>query len=197
MYRALESCGVLVYLVTPATLVVYELATAAGFAFPALGRLFPFWMLFYIIGLDWRRWQRVVEGKLRVWAWVLVGSIGLQIAVGYCWNSFGDYNMATTQIKLSSAVTSLAAIAVMMSASSRTRSVMLSSPLVPLGDASFGVYLSHILILAVFRKILTQTAISGLPSVALSWLLTLGLSYTFCVVAGRVLPTRASRILGV
>ena len=116
IYRALESCGVLVYSVTPAALVVYELATAAGFVFPALGRLFPFWMLFYVVGLDWKRWRRIVEGKLGVWAWVFACCVCLQIVAGYCWNTFGDYNMATTPIKLSSMTTSLAVIAVTMSA---------------------------------------------------------------------------------
>lgn len=196
IYRALESCRALVYSVTPVALVVYEIATAAGFVFPVLGRLFPFWMLFYVVGLDWKRWRGVVEGERRVWVLVLAGCVFLQIVAGYCWDSFGDYNMATTQIKLSSMVTSLAVIAVTMSASSRARSVASSSPLVPLGDASFGIYLSHMLVLAIVRKVLALIAIPGLLSVVLAWLLTLGLSYAFCIVASKVLPTRASRILG-
>ena len=196
IYRALESCRALVYSVTPVALVVYDIATAAGFVFPVLGRLFPFWMLFYVVGLDWKRWRGVVEGERRVWVLVLAGCVFLQIVAGYCWDSFGDYNMATTQIKLSSMVTSLAVIAVTMSASSRARSAVSLSSLVPLRDAWFRIYLSHMLVLAVVRKALTLIAIPGLLSVVLAWLLTLGLSYAFCIVASKVLPTRASRILG-
>lgn len=196
IYRALESCRALVYSVTPVALIAYELATAAGFAFPVLGRLFPFWMLFYVVGLDWKHWRGAAEGRHRVWVWALVGCVCLQIVAGYYWYSFGDYNMATTQIKLSSMVTSLAVIAVTMSVSSGVKSLALSSPLVPLGDASFGIYLSHMLVLAVVRKALALIAISGLLSVVLAWLLTLGLSYVFCIVASRVLPTNVSRVLG-
>lgn len=196
IYRALESSRVLVYSVTPVALVVYEFATAAGFVFPVLGRLFPFWMLLYVVGLDWKRWRRVVEDKRRIWTWVLAGCVCLQVVAGYCWNSFGDYNMATTQIKLSSMATSLAVIAVTMSVSLRARSAVSSSPLVPLGDASFGIYLSHMLVLAIVRKALALIAISGLLSVVLVWLLTLGLSYVFCIVAKEMLPTGVSRIIG-
>ncbi len=196
IYRALESSRILVYSVTPVALIAYELATAAGFVFPVLGRLFPFWMLFYVVGLDWKRWRRVVEDKRGIWTWVLAGCVCLQIVAGYCWNSFGDYNMATTQIKLSSMATSLAVIAVMMSVSLRARSAVSSSPLVPLGDASFGIYLSHMLVLAVVHKVLALIAIPGMLSVVLAWLLTLGLSYAFCIVANKALPAKASRILG-
>ena len=57
LYRLLARCLWLVYAITPLSLAAYEVLTVSGIALPILGRLFPMWLVFYVVGLDWKRWR--------------------------------------------------------------------------------------------------------------------------------------------
>ena len=197
LYQLLRRCRWLVYSVTPVCLLVYEVATAMGFAVPVLGRLFPMWMLFYVVGLDWGRWQGLLQGRLKQAICALAVCVGVQLAAGFAWNGLGDYNMATTQLKLGSMATSLCVIAVMMLLPDAAKGRLSASFLVPLGDASFGVYLCHIFFVAALGKALGLVAVPLALATVLKWLLALGLSFVFCEVAARLLPKKTAKILGV
>ncbi len=196
LYRGLKACRALVYAVTPVALIAYELATLAGYPLPVLHRLFPMWMLFYVVGLDWPRWKKLVEGKFGTCLALWAGCLCLQLVEGFCWNAFGDYNMATTQLKVTSMLSSLAAIAVLMALPGRARAWASGSVLAGLGDVSFGVYLCHIAVLAVVGKVLGLLALPVALATFLKWGLTLGLSCAFCVVASKVLPRRVAGWIG-
>lgn len=114
LYRLLARCPWLVYAITPLSLAAYEVLTASGIALPILGRLFPMWLVFYVVGLDRKRWRDRLHGKLGVALIALGACLAIQLACGFTWLRFGDYNMATTQFKLSSVATSLCVIAVIM-----------------------------------------------------------------------------------
>ena len=139
LYRMLKRCRGLVYAITPICLLVCEIATAAGVAFPAQCRLFPVWLVYYVVGLDWPHWSKVLAGRLRLVCCAFVVCLAVQFAAGYGWNAMGNYNMATTQLKLSSMFTSLCVIALLMLLPCFVRRGAASSFLVPLGDASFGI----------------------------------------------------------
>lgn len=64
LYRLLARCPWLVYAITPLSLEAYEVLTASGIALPILGRLFPMWLVFYVVGLDRKRWRDRLHGKL-------------------------------------------------------------------------------------------------------------------------------------
>lgn len=53
LYRLLRCRPLIVYAVTPLSLAAYEVLTVFGIALPILGRLFPMWLVFYVVGLDW------------------------------------------------------------------------------------------------------------------------------------------------
>lgn len=114
LYRLLKWRPLIAYAITPLSLAVYEALTVAGIALPILGRLFPMWLIFYVVGLDWERWHSRLQGKLGVASIALGMSLATQLILGFAWLRLGDYNMATTQLKLSSMATSLCAIAVIM-----------------------------------------------------------------------------------
>ena len=105
--------------------------------------------------------------------------------------------MATTQLKLGSMATSLCVIAVMMLLPDAAKGRLSASFLVPLGDASFGVYLCHIFFVAALGKALGLVAVPLALATVLKWLLALGLSFVFCEVAARLLPKKTAKILGV
>lgn len=116
---------------------------------------------------------------------------------GFLWNAYGDYSMATTQLRLTNMVSSLAAIALFMLASNAVRSKLSGArPLVRLGDRSFGVYLCHIAVLVVFRKLFETAGLTGLlPSLLLS-VVVLVSTAVFITVCQRILPKRMLVAIG-
>lgn len=114
LYRLLRWRPLIVYAVTPLSLAAYDVLTAVGVALPILGRLFPMWLVFYVVGLDWERWRARLQGKFRAALVALGACLAIQLVSGFAWLHLGDYNMATTQLKLSSMATSLCVIAVIM-----------------------------------------------------------------------------------
>ena len=196
IYRGLRRCPAAVYMVTPLVLVAYEAVVASGISVPHVGRLFPMWMLFYVIGLDRARWKDLVQGKFGLLLATLLGCICLQLASGFLWNYCGNYNMATTQLKLSSMATSLAVIALIMALPAHLKAKAGGSFLGKLGDASFGIFLCHMFAVAALGKVLGLVALPLTAFAALKWLLAVAASYVFCVLGGRVLPKKFAGWLG-
>lgn len=196
LYRLLRRCRWLVYAITPIALIAYEAAAGMGFCFPVLGRLFPFWLIFYVVGLDWGRWKNLVAQRRRLVVPCVFVAIGCQVVAGFCWSAFGDYNMATTQLKLSSMTSSLVAIAAIMTAPSNIRSRMADSPLSRVGDASFGIYLCHILVLTVLQKLLGLLSLPLWVMTALLWAATLLFSFIVVEAANRFMSKRLAGLIG-
>ena len=196
LYRLLKWCPLIAYAITPLSLVVYEALTVAGIALPILGRLFPMWLIFYVVGLDWERWRSRLRGKLGVASIALGMSLATQLILGFAWLRLGDYNMATTQLKLSSMATSLCAIAVVMLLPAAMKVRLSESFFSDVGDASFGIYLCHMFVLAVTRKVLTFLALPAVLSTVLLWLLTLTISFVLCAFVRTTAPRRFADVVG-
>lgn len=197
LYRLLKWRPLIVYAITPLSLAVYEALTVAGIALPILGRLFPMWLIFYVVGLDWERWRDRLHGKLGAALIALGMCLAIQLACGFTWLRLGDYNMATTQLKLSSMATSLCAIAVVMLLPAAMKVRLSESFFSDVGDASFGIYLCHMFVLAVARKVLTFLALPAVLSTVLLWLLTLTISFAFCALVRKGAPRRVAELLGI
>ena len=196
IYRLLHSCPVVPYALGVLALIGREAAALAGIALPHVQVFFAVWSIFYVAGLDWERWRGHVEGKAAVWGVVAVVALCVQCGVGFAWNAFGDYNMATTQLKLSSMAASLAVIALIMALPVHLKAKTGGSFFGRLGDASFGIYLCHMFAVAALGKF---SGLIVLPLVALTvlkWLLAVTISYVSCVLMGRVLPKKVAGWLG-
>lgn len=169
LFKLLRMHRALTYATASVAVALWEVAALFGVDLPNLGRLFPMWLAFYVAGLEWGKWHGAVLGRTRTVAVVAVLALAAQVGEGFLWNAHGDYNMATTQLRLTNMVSSLAVIALFMLASSSIRSKLAGiRPLVRLGDLSFGVYLCHIAVLIVCRKLFELVGLSGfLPSLLL------------------------------
>lgn len=196
LYRLLRWRPLIVYAVTPLSLAAYEVLTAVGIALPILGRLFPMWLVFYVVGLDWERWRARLQGKFRAALVALGACLAIQLVSGFAWLHLGDYNMATTQLKLSSMATSLCVIAVIMLLPASEKHRLSESFLAGVGDASFGIYLCHMFVLAVVRKVLTFLALPAVLSTVLLWLLTLTISFVLCAFVRTTSPRRFADVVG-
>lgn len=196
LYRLLRWRPLTVYAVAPLSLAAYEVLTAVGIALPILGRLFPMWLVFYVVGLDWERWRARLQGKFRAALVALGACLAIQLASGFAWLHIGDYNMATTQLKLSSMATSLCVIAVIMLLPASGKRRLSESFLADMGDASFGIYLCHMFVLAAARKVLTFLALPAVLSTVLLWLLTLTISFVLCAFVRTTSPRRFADVVG-
>ena len=196
LFRTLKRCPVLIYAVTPLSLIAYATVVVTGGDLPSIGRIFPTWLLFYVVGLDRARWRGLVQGRFRLCVPVLVCCLCLQLVVAFWWNDFGSYRMATAQGKISTMLTSLAVIALFMTAPDRMRSWASESVFAKFGDVSFGVYLCHMMFLALIGKVLGLIALPAIAVVVLKWGVTLGVSCIFCLAAEKVLPKKVAGWIG-
>ena len=196
LYRLLRSCPAVPYALGVLAIAGREAAALAGIELPHVQAIFAVWLIFYVVGLDWERWRGYVEGKAVLWGVVAVVALCVQSGFGFAWNGYGDYNMATTQLKLSSMVTSLAFIALIMALPAHLKAKAGSSLLGKLEDASFGIYLCHMFAVAALGKVLGLFALPLALFTALKWLLAVAVSYVFCIHGGRALPKKFAGWLG-
>lgn len=197
LYRLLHSCPVVPYALGVLALVGREAAALAGIGLPHVQAIFAVWLIFYVVGLDWERWRGYVEGKAALWGLAVVAALCVQGGFGFAWNAYGDYNMATTQLKISSTVASLAVIALIMALPACWKARVGASFLGKLGDASFGIYLCHMFAVAALGKFFALIALPLLLATVLKWVFAIGLSYIFCLASGKVLPRKVAGWIGV
>lgn len=188
----------LIYSVTPVVLLLREVLGAFGLSVPHLASLFPAWLVYYLMGLDW---GRVGPGLERLGvpkaALALVAALALQSLSGFLWFAHGNYDLATTQLKLSSMFTALAAISLLMLASRGVRAGLAEcGALTGLGDLSFGVYLCHMGVLAVVKKLFTALDLATFGWCFAVWAVTLLGSALLVWVCRRLLPRRLLAIAG-
>lgn len=197
LFRAPESHRGLLYAVSPPSVALWELAALYGIDLPNLGRLFPMWLLFYLAGVEWARWRSLLRGRVAAVAAVAALALAAQVAEGFLWDACGDYNMATTQLRLTNTVSSLAVMALFMLAADAVRERLVSCRLlVHLGDLSFGVYLCHVAMLMVFRRLFEFAGITGFLSSLVFWLVILAASAIFVAFCQRILPRRIAVVMG-
>lgn len=196
LYRVLRSHRLLVYCVTPVFLLVREVAAIVGVALPQVQVLFPAWLLFYVLGLDWGKVGHVATRRCSLLPGLLVACLFLQLVSGFAWLARGDYNMATTQLKLSSMATSAVLVVLIGLTGHRLRQLFARSYLVKLGDLSFGIYLCHILVLGVVTKVLGFVAIPALMATVVNLAVTLVVSACVVAVGATLLPRKVCEALG-
>lgn len=196
LYRVLRSHRLLVYCVTPVFLLVREVAAIVGVALPQVQVLFPAWLLFYALGLDWGKVGRVATRRCSLLPGLLVACLFLQLVSGFAWLARGDYNMATTQLKLSSMATSAVLVVLIGLTGHRLRQLFARSYLVKPGDLSFGIYLCHILVLGVVTKVLGFVAIPALMATVVNLAVTLVVSACVVAVGATLLPRKVCEALG-
>lgn len=196
LYRALRSHCLLVYCVTPVFLLVREIAVIVGVALPQVQVLFPAWLLFYVLGLDWGKVGRAATRRCSLLPGLLVACLFLQLVSGFAWLARGDYNMATTQLKLSSMATSAVLVVLIGLTGHRLRQLFARSHLAKLGDLSFGIYLCHILVLSVVTKVLGFVAIPPLMATVVNLAVTLVVSACVVAAGATLLPRKVCEVLG-
>lgn len=188
------------YAVTPVTLALRYALSAAGASLPVQA-FCGSWLVFYLLGLEWRDrvgpWLRDRGVGVRQVLAALAACLALQELEGSIWFALGNYDLATTQLRATSLLSSVCACALIALASESVRRRLASRGLLTrLGDLSFGIYLSHVAVLAVARRLFVAVGLVGfLPSLLL-WAATLVLSAALVALCRTLLPGRALAALG-
>lgn len=197
IYRILDSrFWWVAYAVTPVTLVVKYLCTPLDL--PSVwGPFFGTWMIFYVVGLEWdTRFKPIVQRHGAVfWGVIAFVLTMVQMGEGFLWEFFGDnYDVATSQLKLSSMMASLAVAAFAMGISlDRESKVTSRNIMVKLGDLSFGIYLLHFIIIRVVLHVLPNVNVfTGI----VYGIITLAVTALCVTVASRMLPNRVREWIG-
>ena len=196
LYRLLRHSPLIAYAITPLSLAAYEALTVFGVALPILGRLFPVWLIFYVMGLDWERWRTRLQDCFRVVLIAFFVCLAFQVVFGFLWLYFGDYNMATTQLKLSSMASSVCAIVIIMLIPASIKRRLSRSLLADVGDHSFGIYLCHLFVLSYVARFLAFFALPILLETFMLFTVTFGLSLALCVFFRRVMSRWVAKAVG-
>lgn len=121
----------------------------------------------------------------------------LQGLEGFTWLAIGNYDLTTTQLKETSMLSPACSCALIALAAGLTSRRFASCvPLVRLGDLSFGVYLCHMMVLTVFRRVFEIIGLSGFAPSFFLWIATLVTSAVFIVFCQHILPKRALAAIG-
>lgn len=197
LFGLLRTHRLFLYAITPCVLAAWGLLALLRVDVPGIAVLSPTWLVYYVAGLDWRRWRERFEGTGCLLFLVAIACLSIQVASGFAWEAFGNYNMATTQLRLTNMLSSLAVIYSFMLAPDSLRSWLASyRRLVRLGDLSFGVYLSHTGFLMIIRIFLSSVGVSSFVVSFGIWLITLALSALAVTACQKVVPDRLLVALG-
>ena len=120
-----------------------------------------------------------------------LASIVLQIAEGYGWLLLGEVNCGT-QIKFSSLLTSSLFLLIIYTVLNKSQININNKFLRSLGDYSFGIYLSHVMVMIILREVPYYSALPYL----LNTTVVLLISWAFCYIANKICGKKLSGWLG-
>lgn len=149
------------------------------------------WFTFYYLGLILGNGLTGRRFKLRNLVFLYCASLLLQIAEGYLWFT-ADPAGCGSQLKLSSILSSSIFMLIIHNVLENRTSRMSCRTLEIIGDYSFGIYLSHMMVL----KGLEATSIYNVIPFPITSLIVLLISFAFCYVSTLVIGKKAGRWIG-
>lgn len=157
--------------------------------FPFQGELFVFWFGFYYLGVSLKNGYINLQLSPKCLTNLCLFSLVIQGVEGFIWYWMGNFDMATTQLKMSSIITTgLFCIRAYIYIEAddlnlNEQPVILKKFLKVLGDNSFGIYLSHMLIIKILNKLVPMANIFPINAI-------------FVIMISTVCVMMAHRILG-
>lgn len=157
--------------------------------FPFQGELFVFWFGFYYLGVSLKNGYINLQLSKKCLTNLCLFSLVIQGVEGFIWYWMGNFDMATTQLKMSSIITTgLFCIRAYIYIEAgdlnlNEQPVILKKFLKVLGDNSFGIYLCHMLIIRILNKLVPMANVFPINAI-------------FVIMISTVCVMMAHRILG-
>lgn len=186
---------ILGFLVTPIIIIGYYLYiyyTGKEIWYPWNANNFAVWYIYFYLGIFLREKKIAVYENKQIML-VILGVL-FQFFEAYVWNKIGFFSMATTQIKISVLFTNINFLLFLEKwLSKKDNSLnLIQRKIVKIGDVSFGVYLSHMLIIGVLNKLIFRFKEIIFP---LNSILVLVVT-CICILIGRKILKKYSKYLG-
>ncbi len=200
LYRLLAMrFGWLLWTLTPLVLILREALALQGVSVPHIMAFFGSWLIFYLVGMCWGKIAEHLP-HLGVTLIVLCAVLATQMVAGFIWyRRYENWDLATSQLKISSMLFALAMIAMLMKIPQSSKDALSKSRmLTTTGDCSFGVYLFHMLILSIVNYILRYSGldITSMLLVIFKWLFVLILSVLIVRICQLILPRKVQMYIG-
>lgn len=124
-------------------------------ASPYNGLFFFAWFIFFYLGMCIRNGNIRISLNCRSLCYLFIAGYVIQLIESTIWYAYGNYSMATTQLKFSAILCSIivSMIAYLWIIKGRKISYnRISIIFIIIGNYSFGIYLTHVALMAVFDK---------------------------------------------
>lgn len=198
LYRALQKRWAwILWLITPVTLLIKEILAFNDTSIRGIGSFFGSWLIFYLLGLQWRKIRDLIDSIWLIFVCYTV-TLAIQIILTFVWSMQG-FDSATSQLKLSSMLTSICFICMVMQVNKTAKTRLAHIKILTLlGDCSWGIYLCHIAILIFVDLGLTAIGINTKDAIGslIIWLITLSLSTMTIHLCQILLPQHAQNWIG-
>lgn len=175
-------------IVTPLYIILTRyFCTFAGYEvkFPFDKTCFLCWFIYYYIGMGLKNGCLVFKVENKKLGMIYVISLAVSICEGIIWYRHGNVDMGTTQLRLSSVLTSVVAVLIaynFLESNVSINKTWASRGLVLIGNCSFGIYLAHIYVMGAILPLPR-----GIPTpFPISTVIVLSIT-TLCVLIGRKL----------
>ncbi len=184
----------LLLLVQPIYLIITQyvfLFTDIKWGYPLNGIFLTGWLTYYYVGLKYKSSIGLSLKRLLLY---LVISIIVQIFEGMIWYRFGYMDMSTTQSKLSAIVTNIIIIQIALKYLECDNGISkIERFLTKLGDCSFGVFLSHVLLITILSN---KVSVFNYLPVIIKAAIVITLSFLLVITGRIVLGKKYSHWLG-
>ncbi len=186
------------WVISPVSIIIMRyICNFAGVSLPSplITATFFVWFIFYYLGMSLG--NGYLKYKLSYKASVLIYVITLVISVleGFVWYRGGNFDMATTQLRLTSTLTSVMALLIaykyLTDESIDVKSTWYNKLLLTLGNCSSGIFFSHMAVKYVISVIFGSSYLFF----PITSLIVLSVS-CLCVMAGKKILGKYSKYLG-
>lgn len=173
-FRLLDSrLSWLGWLISPITILLVRYVCVIRnipLGFPFQGELFAFWFIFYYLGLALGNHYYEIKMRQNVLWLTYVISILIQLIEGWIWYKNGNYDLATTQLRLSSVLSSIiicigAFLYIEKDRDSKEHIGLLWYLVIWTGNNSFGIYLCHMLVWRVINNVVPEVNVFPISTV--------------------------------
>lgn len=144
------------FLITPISIIIEYIYTLNDntIAFPFNALFFVIWFIFFYLGMCIRNNRIIITISIKKCIFLFIIAYIIQLIETFLWHS-GNYAMATSQIKLSVVLYSITiSIIAYLWITKETKILCnrISKIFIMIGNYSFGIYLTHIALMAVLGK---------------------------------------------
>ncbi|WP_278847986.1 acyltransferase [Megamonas hypermegale] len=145
------------FLITPISIAIEYIYTLNDntIAFPFNALFFVVWFIFFYLGMCIRNGNIRISSDCKNFYYLFAIGYVVQLIESIIWYTYGNYNMATTQLKFSAILCSvIVSIIAYLWITKEIRILYnrISQIFIMIGNYSFGIYLTHIALMAVLGK---------------------------------------------